>query len=83
MQFVTDTSDAVAEEEEEEIKGNVKGDQASVADSDTSANKLVRCTNDCLSCLQTADVSKLRESILTPCLCFSVAGLVLFQHAHF
>jgi len=41
---------AIAEEEEEEIKGNVKGDQASVADSNASANKLVRCTRICLYC---------------------------------
>jgi len=42
VHFVTDMRDAVAEEDEEEIKGNVKGDQASVADSNASANKLVR-----------------------------------------
>jgi len=33
--------DAIAEEEEEEIKGNVKADQSSVADSTTSGNKVI------------------------------------------
>ncbi len=32
---------AVAEEEEEEIKGNVKADQSSVADSTASGNKVI------------------------------------------
>ena len=32
---------AVAEEEEEETKGNVKADQSSVADSATSGNKVI------------------------------------------
>lgn len=33
--------DAIAEEEEEEIKGNVKADQSSVADSTASGNKVI------------------------------------------
>ena len=32
---------AIAEEEEEEIKGNVKADQSSVADSTASGNKVI------------------------------------------
>jgi hypothetical protein len=33
--------DAIAEEEEEEIKANVKADQSSVADSTASGNKVI------------------------------------------
>jgi len=76
--------DAVADEEEEEITGNVKGDQASVADSNASANKLVRCcTKLCLPCLQTADMNKLRERKFTFCVWLFVADLVVFQHVQF